>query len=179
MTTPSTAMTTPSIAISELCQILGTSVEPTQEQLRNILDSLFSLLAYCINMVSKMSNKWQIVSRVPVDGIMSVKDLLNLFNDVKPFLTLVYYGYQVDNDVACKIIDVMWNLAYTVDDVIRLSRSSNYQPCQAVEAVSVALFCVYPMEEEEEEEEVKGLLQRLPAPPYDYLHDVLTALQGQ
>lgn len=183
MTTPPT----PTSTTSELCKILGTSVEPTQEQIRELLTSLFALLEFGVNMASGMPNKWQYAPNGSVTNgyVMTVADLMSLFEDLMPSLKEVYYGNQVNDACASAIVDALWVLACTLDTLIEQSRSGIYHSRQAVGVVCDALFCVQPKEEDSDGEESEaGPLQRIPAQPYNYLGDVLNALtaiqkQGQ
>ncbi len=160
--------------ISELCQILGTSVDPSQEQIRELLAALFALLEFGVNMASKLPNKWQYA---PNGSVMAVADLVSLFEELMPSLEEVYYGKQVDDAIASAIVDALWALAHTFDTLVELSRSGIYHPRQAVEAVCGTMFCVQPKEEDSDGEDSEaGPLRRLPARPYNYLGDVLNAL---
>ncbi len=184
--TPSTTMTTHPV-ISVLCQIFGIPVDPSQEQLGQIIEPLFALLEFWVNMASKLPNRWQYAldGSVSNGSVVTVAVLMSLFKEVMPSLEDVYYGKQVDDACASAIMDALWALAHTLDTLVKLSPSSPYRPCQAVEAVCDALFCVQPKEEESDGKESEAdPLQRIPARPYDYLGDVLNALtaiqkQGQ
>lgn len=183
MTTPPT----PTSAISELCRILGTSVDPSQEQVRELLTSLFALLEFGVNMASGMPNKWQYAPNGSVTNgyVMTVADLMSLFEDLMPSLKETYYGKQVCDVCASAIVNALWVLACTIDVLIQLAPSSPYKPLQALCVLSNALFCVQPREEDSVREDGEaGILRRRPARPHDYLGDVLNALtaiqkQGQ
>ena len=209
-THPAMPTTEPITTELKLCQILGTSVEPTQEQLGQIIPSLVALLEFGVNMASKIPNKWQYAPNGSVTNgsVMTVADLMSLFEGLKPSLTLVYYGDQVDDASASAIVGALCALACTIDTLIEQSPSSPYHPRQAVGVVCDALFCVQPKEEDNDgedsdredsdredsdgedsdredsdgEDSEAGPLRRLPARPYNYLGDVrsaLTTLQKQ
>jgi hypothetical protein len=157
-------------------------VEPSQEQLGQIIKSFFALLKFGVNMALKMPNNWQYAPNGSAT-VMTMAELMHLFESLMPSLTLVYYRDQVDDASASAIVGALWALACTIDTLIEQSPSSPYHPRQAVGVVCDALFCVQPKEEDSDGEDSEaGPLRRLPARPYNYLGDVrsaLTTLQKQ
>jgi hypothetical protein len=156
--------------MSELCEILGTSTVPTQEHLKNLIESLFELLCYIANMLSRMHNKFQYTYKDSISHDMALMDLLQLFKEIVPYVNEVYYGGTVDDAMASEIVNATWKLACTCDKIVSLFPSTTYSPRQAVEIACAALFHVEPIQEEDDEEdEDTGPLKRLPAAPYDYV----------
>lgn len=168
----------------ELCRIIDTSEVPTQQQLNTLVNSLLDLLIYGLNRVRGMHNMCHYTE---YRSVMSMKELVTLFNKVMPSLTLLYYKTPVSDECISEIVNALWALSCTIDVLIQLAPSSSYKPLQALCMLSDAFHSVpsVPSKKEEDsdgEESEAGLLRRRPAQPYDYLGDVrsaLTTLQNQ
>jgi len=176
-----TTMPTMPLLSLKPCQILGTSVEPTREQIRELLELLFALLEFGVNMASRMPDRRQYAQNgsVPNGSVVTVEDLMSLFNAVYEPLLLIYRRNQVCDTCASAIVNALWALAHTLDTLVQVSLSSSYRPHQAVGAVREALCCVQPKEEDsdgEESDDKESPLRRDPALPPNYLVDVQTAL---